>query len=181
MNVGAAYFFGEQSWSGIEFKDLWSARMYINSQLSDAVGFNFNINRGKAVALFALVKGDETNVHLSVDFKPFDRLLIEPNLDWARSTQEITGEELYEGYITRTRLRYQASKEISLRLVVQYNDFRQRWDIDPLLTYRISPFSVFYVGSSYDYAELSSSLNEPTQWTMSSRQFFMKLQYLFQI
>ena len=107
--------------------------------------------------------------------------MIEPNINYARSTDQVTGKELYDGYITRTRFRYQANKELSVRLVVQYNNFAERWDIDPLITYRISPFSVFYIGSTYDYANLATGNDNQTDWTLASRQFFMKLQYLFQI
>jgi hypothetical protein len=168
-------------WSGVEFDGLWQANFYANARPSDAVGVEISVSRGKSVAVGALVKGNETGVDVALDIKPFDRLLIEPNLSYARSTHEITGEELYDGYITRTRFRYQANKELSVRLVVQYNDFRQRWDIDPLLTYRLSSFSVFYVGSTYDYAQFDPANDQSSQWALTSRQFFMKLQYLFQI
>ena len=88
--------------------------------------------------------------------------------------------ELFKGYITRTRVRFQASKELSTRLVVQYNDFSKSWDIDPLVTYRISPFSVFYFGSSYNYGEVVNTITQETLTKVKQRQFFMKLQYLFQ-
>ena len=181
MNVGVSYNFGEQTWSGIEFEGLWGASIYVNSQLSDAIGYNLGFDRGKGVARRALVKGNETSFDISVDFKPFDRLLIEPTFNYSRSTDEITGVELFEGYITRTRVQYQANKELSVRMIVQYDDFRQRWDIDPMITYRLSSFSVFYVGTSYDYAQIASADDNPANWELTSRQFFMKLQYLFQI
>jgi hypothetical protein len=64
--------------------------------------------------------------------------------------------------------------------VVQYDDFGRAWQIDPLLTYRLSPFSLFYFGSSNDYWDLAPSVNSPSQWRLAARQFFMKIQYLFQ-
>jgi len=57
---------------------------------------------------------------------------------------------------------------------------RRRWDVDPLLTYRLSPFSVFYIGSTYDYRELPDGAPDQRRWWLTSRQFFAKLQYLFQ-
>ncbi len=181
MNLRVSYNFGSQMWSGVEFDGLWQTNFYVSARPTDAVGFEMNIQRGKSVAVGALVKGNETGVDVSLDLKPFDRLTIEPNLSYAKSTHEVTGEELYDGYITRTRFQLQANKELSVRLVVQYNDFRQRWDIDPLLTYRLSSFSVFYVGSTYDYAQFNPANDQASQWSLTSRQFFMKLQYLFQI
>ena len=94
-----------------------------------------------------------------------------------------TGQRFYGGYITRTRMQFQATKALSIRLVVQYNDFRKNWDVDPLLTYRLNPFTVFYLGSSVDYGKIQPSSRfaeyEP-EWRNTSRQIFMKLQYLFQ-
>ncbi len=63
--------------------------------------------------------------------------------------------------------------------MVQYDDFDKAWDIDPLLTYRLSPFSLFYIGSTYDYAEADLEESNTTQWKSTTRQFFLKLQHLF--
>ncbi len=57
----------------------------------------------------------------------------------------------------------------------------KRWDIDPLVTYRINPFSVFYIGSTHDYHDLKNDPAASSKWGMTERHFFMKLQYLFQI
>jgi len=180
-NVGISYNFGEQTWSGVEFEGLWHVDMYVNSQPTNAIGFNLDVNYGRSVALSALTEGKETSVFAAVDFKPFDRLIIEPNMRYAHSVRADNGEELYSGYITRTRFQLQANKELSVRLVVQYNDFSEKWDIDPLLTYRIGSFSVFYLGSTYDYSNYLTGPNDQTDWRLSSRQFFAKFQYLFQI
>jgi len=102
--------------------------------------------------------------------------------------------ELFEGYIYRSKLTLHFNRHIWLRFVAQYNDFRETWDFDPLLTYQINPFTLFYVGTTYDYREyhdLNSQGNgyvdDPTidlsysHTKLKARQFFMKLQYLFQI
>ncbi len=171
---------GFESWSGIDYDNLWDAQLDLHSRFGDKIELALNVGRHLNVARFAEVRGKETTISASLDLKPFDRLIIEPNLDYARMTSDVTGEELYEGYISRTRFRFQANKELSLRLVLQYNDFSETWNIDPMVTYRISPFSVFYVGSSYNYNNYGSETDNITKWKMSSRQFFMKLQYLFQ-
>ena len=69
-----------------------------------------------------------------------------------------------------------------MRLVLQYNDFARSWDADPLLTWRLNPFSIFYIGSTRNYAEFDldpQMLDE--QWRLMDRTYFMKLQYLFQL
>ena len=167
-------------WGGTEFDNLWTIHFDLGSRPSDQFGYDFGFSHGRAVARYALVEGDETSVYASVILKPVDRLVIEPTLNFSQSHRIDTGEELFYGYITRTRIQYQANRRLSFRLVVQYNDFGQSWDIDPLLTYRVSSFSVLYIGSTYDYGKTATSQGIPPEWKMTSRQFFMKLQYLFQ-
>jgi hypothetical protein len=73
------------------------------------------------------------------------------------------------------------SRELSARLVVQYNDRYNSWDVDPLITYRINPFSIFYIGSTNDFRELNPIDDGRNGWALTSRQYFLKLQYLFRI
>jgi hypothetical protein len=65
--------------------------------------------------------------------------------------------------------------------VVQYDDFDKAWAVDPLVTYRLSPFSLFYIGSTYNYEHISDEHSDVERRRLTSRQFFMKLQYLFQL
>ena len=85
--------------------------------------------------------------------------------------------ELFKGFIYRSRINYQFTRELFLRLILQYNDFDDNFDIDPLLSYKLNPFTIFYIGSTYDYTDVDDSNN----LTLSSRQFFMKFQYLFRM
>ncbi|MGB7061460.1 MAG: hypothetical protein WBF13_03800, partial [Candidatus Zixiibacteriota bacterium] len=167
------------SWSGVEFDNLWMIDIDLGSRIIDQLGCDVGFRRGQSVVHRYLVKGNETAVDASIDLKPIDRLIIEPGINLYRITSVDTGEELFEGYITRTRIRYQANRELSFRLVLQYDDFYQIWEVDPLLTYRVSSFSVLYVGSTYDYSNIAIDSSVQSKWKMTSRQFFMKLQYLF--
>ena len=99
-------------------------------------------------------------------------------------------ETLYKDYTLWSRVNYQFSRKLSLRLVAQYSDNHKFWSVDPLITYRINAFSVLYVGSSYDYQDYKGMTtaigNEIVEipnlgWEMRNRQFFMKFQYLFQM
>ncbi len=170
----------EEQWSGVNYKGLWEVRVDAGSQSSDEVGVDASVTRSRGVAILAGLYGYEWSGRFGLDLKPIDRVVIEPSVGFTRATETETGIELFEQVVARTRLRYQANRELSVRLVVQYNSGEKKWNVDPLLTYRLSPFSVFYVGSTYDYRELPQSLGQPDEWRLSSRQFFMKLQYLFQ-
>jgi hypothetical protein len=175
---------GSELWNSIDYENLHTYEFDLASQLSDKIGYYIGFDRSKVVARWLDTKGNETEVYAEIDLKPIDRLIIEPNISYSRSTDVNSGEELYDGFITRTRIQYQANRELSLRFVIQYNDFSEKWEFDPLLTYRLSSFSVFYAGSTYDYDKFEINPSTPeryTDWRMSSRQYFMKLQYMFRI
>jgi len=171
---------GSQWFAGELFDPLWIANININSQLSDKFGGGLYFVRAADIAYFAMRRGHQTSLGAGFTIKPIDRLTIEPNLNFLRMSDINTGAEFFSGYITRTRIRYQATKALSLRMIVQYDDFRKSWDLAPLMTYRISPFSVFYLGSTYDYNDMRMNSQNRSNWRMTDRQFFMKLQYLFQ-
>lgn len=186
---------GIEKWSGIEFDKLWSVDLNLHCTPLSNIGVYFNGEYGVGPALYVLERGNEYSYTAGFDFKPIDRIIIEPEFSYLKSNQTETDGKLFENSVFRTRLRFQATKALSLRLVVQYafSDLLyplvngqnvwltdKHWDFDPLITYRLSPFSVFYIGSTLDYDRLPLDSNYKPAWNLSSRQFFMKLQYLFQ-
>lgn len=173
------YYFNE--YASVDFNDLWNVNLDWQSRLNDQLAFGLSYETGIGYDRGSLSKADEKSLFAWLDLKPIDRLTIEPNINYYKSNMHSNGVELYDGFITRTRLQLQANKELSIRFVVEYNDFYKRWNIDPLLTYRISSFSVFYVGSSYQYDDYIVGPNDQINKQLTDRQFFMKLQYLFQI
>ena len=86
--------------------------------------------------------------------------------------------------MSRERCKILSSPEWHKNTFTWRRNFGKTWSIDPLLTYRINPFSVFYAGSAVRYTDWSLTEEPPygpSDWKMSSRQFFVKLQYLFQV
>ncbi len=177
------YSWQRENFEGIEFDRLWEVNSGFDAQPTSKLGFGVGTAFGHNLARFALQRGNETQFNIYCTYKPVDRLTIEPNVSYARMTSLIDGQRFYSGYIMRTRVQMQATKAMSFRLVTQYNDFGKVWDVDPLLTYRVSPFSVLYVGSTMNYGQVATypeDPHNPPQWRNTSRQIFMKLQYLFQ-
>jgi len=178
-------------WTGerIEYDDLLYFDLDVNCRPSDKIGVFASVELGRTVARFADAVGNERSVDFTLDLKPIDRFTIEPNFNWVKSTEIETGDHLFRQYIARTRFQLQVNRQASVRLVVQYNDSKspmpwltgKAWDIDPLITYRLSPFTVLYLGSTHDYSYFDADEPGPSRWKLSSRQFFMKLQYLFQM
>lgn len=195
-NWHANYLRSDEIYRGIRFRDIW-AWHYCN-QLKPAgwLGLGGNINYGHRIARGPLVMGKQWNGGFYLDLKPRSNVTIESRVDWIRSDALATPARpdparLFDGYIARAKLAVQFSRALSARLVVQYDDFDRLWEADPLLTYRLSPFSIFYVGSTRDYVEYApdgSPFDEDAElagldptWRLAQRQYFLKLQYLFQM
>ncbi len=170
---------------GLQFDNLWVAHMCAHSQPSGRIALGSHINYGNSIAYSDETTARETSTGIWVDFKLMDRLLLETSFNYLEGNDLDTDERLYEGTTFWTRLNYQITRELSLRVVGQYDDGDKRWDIAPLLTYRLNPFSIFYVGTTIDYHDFDEFDNEEnhlrTSSRLGSRQFFMKLQYLFQL
>ena len=127
-----------------------------------------------------------------LDLNLFDRLYVENWINHVKSYDTETDDELFNGYIYGNRISLQYNRQLSIRLFSQFNDFSDTWVFDPLISYQITPFTLFYVGSTYniqEYDNLDKSGNRFVDETEKSfrhrkldhRQFFMKLQYLFQL
>lgn len=173
-----------RNFGGRRFDPVWYVYQDAQIQIGDPVEAGGLIRYGRQIAWRYVTMGKVLDVSLWSSIKPHARVLVQQWLDYARATQFDSGEELYEGYIYRTRLNYQVSRPLAVRLVVEYDDFSELWRVDPLLTYRLNPFSVFYAGMTSNYRNLGreeASGDISYSNRLVSRQFFVKLQYLFQL
>ncbi|MFC1475362.1 DUF5916 domain-containing protein, partial [Candidatus Zixiibacteriota bacterium] len=151
LSFHALYNREAENYAGIQFDNVWKVHNCIHSRPNEFLAMGGNINFGHQIARGDKIMGKELSTGFWVDIKPTNRLLSEYSFTYIKSNNVDTDEELYKGYLFWTRFNYQFSKEITLRIVGQYNDFNGQWDIDPLLTYRLNPFSKFYIGSTMNY------------------------------
>jgi hypothetical protein len=162
--------FREVQLTGIRDYTFW-----LNSNYSAALRGGITLARGRRVARTLAVPevGEGHNASISATIQPTRQLVIQPSLGY-QALNRASGEELFSGYIARTRFGFQYNRELHLRTVVQYNDFQSRLDIEPLLVYQLNPFTVFYVGSTYGSREF-----DDIGMVGTDRQYFAKFQYLF--
>jgi hypothetical protein len=177
----AMYMASNELYNGIQFDGIWQAHGCLSVRPVEALSFGGNYNYGHRIARRQLVMGKETNVGVWADIKPIDRLLLA--FAYARVTSDDvdTDERLFSQSVFRTRIGFQILRELSARLILQYNDRYDTWDVDPLVTYRLNPFSIFYVGSARNYQDFDQVESGLDGWTLTDRQYFVKLQYLFQL
>jgi hypothetical protein len=176
----AQYNRDSELFGGKQFDGTWLVHDCISLQPSGAVNCGANINYGHRIARRQLVMGKEMSYGGSAILRPTDRLLASFSYSRVVSDNLDTGARLFSQTIFRSKLALQVFRELSARIVFQYNDRSDTWDVDPLVTYQINPFSIFYVGSTQDYQEMDKVEGSSGGWTLTGRQYFLKLQYLFQ-
>lgn len=184
----------EEVFAGRMYDGLWSVEISTDARLSKLLGYYMGANFGRQIAYNQELRGNEASAYFGASVKPIDRLNLEPTINFIQSRSLDDETELFRQLIARARVTIQATRQLSIRIVGQYNSFNfsfedvdgwymqksRRWDLDPLITYRIGSFSVFYVGSTSDFRKINNMLDGQNRWRMTDRQFFMKLQYQFQ-
>ena len=186
------YMISTEKFAGIYFDDIWNHFWNIGTAPSEVLSFGGSFSHGNQIAYGYRAIGRQTKWHGWIDLDLFDRLRLENWLTHVHSDEVETDTELFDGFIYGSRLNLQYNRQLSLRVFAQYNDFSETWVFEPLLTYQITPFTLFYVGSTYNI-QAYENLNQAGDALAPSgeeayrhhkldyRQFFMKVQYLFQI
>jgi len=177
-NVEIGALTSREDFHDIRFNGISNVFVDISSSFSEILSVSSHVSYGHRIARTEdpPVMGKETNVIISMSIKPSSHIRIQPSFQYFKNVEKTTDDLLNEGYIFRSRFNYQFNKEFQARMIVQYDDFDKVCNLEPLLTYRLSSFSVFYLGSTYAYQNF-----ENVDWKKTDRQFFLKMQYLIQI
>lgn len=166
---------------GVEYDDLWRLHVCARTTPTQRLTFGGHFNYANTVFYQGEEIGRQTDYGFWADVKPWDRLLWSASFSHSHSNALDRDATFFDGFVTRHRVNLQITRELSARLVLQYNDFRELWEADPLLTYQLDPFSIFYIGSTRDY-RLYNTVNDPdSSWQLAHRQYFVKFQYLFKV
>jgi hypothetical protein len=177
------YRLSEEEYRGIRFMGLHYWDFKGDSRFSHEVVIGGELTIGRTIArnLAVPTTGKELDISAYAEIRPFARIIIEPNYTYSKLAND-SGGNFYEGSIYHARLTYQFTRALDLRVVVEYNTFSDRLIIDPLLTYKLNPFTIFYIGSAHGFTSPQPGLlpsDAQTQWQATDRQFFAKFQYLF--
>ena len=193
--VSLSYLASQERFFGKLFPGISRGTISVDSRFSEILSGGFEYTEGRSIWRDRVNPelGYSHDLYAYANIKPTRRLFVQPNITYSRMDHRDsylrdnpgTPENIFEGYIFRTRLTYQFTREWFLRLVVQYDDFERQVDLEPLVTYKLNPFTKFYVGMNSSYHSFNRDdypiLTSETEWKLNSRQFFAKLQYLFRI
>ena len=191
MSLSIQHMISTEKFGGVYYDDIWNIYGRISASPSQFISLGSSYNYGNQLAYGYNALGRQERWSAWTDLRPIDRILFEHWITHVKSREVNTDIEMFNGYVMGSRLSFQYDRRLSFRVLAQYNDFSKTWDIDPLVRYQISPFTLFYFGSTY-YVQKIDGLNSQGDAfspddekhsfnKLDSRQFFMKLQYLFQI
>ncbi len=138
--------------------------------------------------------------NLLVSFLPAHRLKIDNTYLYERLRDRTTGESIFDNHIVRSKWNWQFNQQLSLRVILQYTatlanpaltslQTTKQFNTDFLITYLVHPGTAIYVGYNSDLQNYDPSLAvDPTTLNIlrtrngyinDSRQFFVKVSYLF--
>jgi hypothetical protein len=130
--------------------------------------------------------GDQFSYGVWLELKPTSQFLL--NFEYASfDLNELNGgPNVDDTFVSRTRLTYQFTQRLFLRVVGEYVDEYKTYSIDPLLSYKINPFTVFFMGSSHAFSDFNddpaTTRGTPRSgYHQTDRLFFVKFQYLFRV
>ena len=153
----------------------------MNSHFNKSLALGGSFSKGVNTVTFLDIpeKGSSNSFSLWTRLKVSDRFQVGGTYEKQQMTTLDKKEEYYSGYLAGIRVNYQYNQALSLRFLGQYNDFSQTFQLQPLLSYQPSPFTIFYIGLTSNQVANGLSMNSLQESQTSSNQLFIKLQYLF--
>lgn len=165
----------DELFRSVDFRGVhrWIFNMY--ARPFSAVTCSLNVQTGRFIYRADTARlGTGYNISAELVLKPTDRLSLTADYSVSKLLDIVGGTLFYDGYIGRLSTIYQINKRIFIRLIGQYDQFNQAIEIDPLFSYKLNPFTIFYAGSTHSLTDYG----EPFGIEQTSREFFIKLQYL---
>ena len=195
LNVGG-FVYNQEKYGGVEFDDARAIWGYVGTNAFERASGGLFLNRGESINRFGvtgspynpleIVPTHEESANLTL--RPSDKVSAELSYDstrlWTRGRQEL----IVRQRILHGALQYHFSRQLQARLVAELSHTRRAADvgvyerhktfaIEPLVSYKLSPFTVFYLGGS-----LGGSADPYTNrrgMSLTDQTVFTKFQYLY--
>ena len=163
----------------------------IDFDFSKGTRINYNVPAGITPFL-----GHGSEFQTTLTFRPFARMKLDEIYYYTKLATN-PGTVVFVNHVVRSRLNYQFNRELSVRLIADYNavlenaslislDRQKRLTGDVLLTWLLHPGTAFYAGYTDSLENIAltpgtpGALNRiPFPSTTTQRQFFAKVSYLF--
>jgi len=184
-----------QPFWGIEAGTSWFKEFDLTAFFVSGAGVNFNPSAGRAPMI-----GHEDQGNFTLTFHAAGRLRIDNAYLLEHVRERETNLTAVTNHIFRTKWNYQFTKNLSARVILQYNAVlsnqvisslsrNKNFNTDFLITYLIHPGTAIYLGYNTDLANLDPNLGvHPVTGAIlttrngyinDSRQWFVKASYVF--
>jgi hypothetical protein len=191
-----------QDFPGLPADRDFSQRRWFWNYSTDAwqkFGFSGGMDKGTVInlvpALFAFPElADRTFVEADFRWRPMDRLRVDTSFLSTELDDRAGRGTIFTNKIVRTRVNYQFTKEMSMRVILQHEDTDpnpalsrllrdESLNLDLLFRYVLNPWSALYIGYNNNESNLQLINGVPTRTEDLARdgqQFFVKFSYLLQ-
>ncbi len=162
------------------FKGIHRWMVEVESKPIEALDLGVDIDFGKYIFRTSNpVMGNGHNIKAFVTVKPTTHLQLGITYNYSTLSSVDDNQRFFKGNIIRLTGNYHFSRKFSVRLISEYNSFDDQLQVYPLLHYKLNPFTKFYLGMT-DYLDQLPNSSGFKDFRESSRQFFLKAQYLIQ-
>ncbi|MGB9592317.1 MAG: hypothetical protein ACPL1K_07355, partial [Candidatus Kryptoniota bacterium] len=146
--------YNEELFNSVRFNKIYRTMLDIYASPSSIISANIKIALGRFINRQDNPGlGFGHNIYTELVLKPTDRLSFDISYQRSRLTDEATNNLIYDGYIGRLTGIYQFNEQLFFRLIGQYNSFERSIEIDPLLSFKLNPFTIFYAGSTHSLTD----------------------------
>lgn len=178
---------------GIFFETSYLAQLTFRGEYSFGTRINFVPREGEIPYLANLTRGN-----VGVTLKPLTPLRIDNVYLLERFTDRDGGANIFNNHIIRSKWNWQFNRELSLRVIFQYDsvlansaltslETSKNLNADFLVTYRVNPWTALFVGYNGNIQNIDllptatgSRIVRTQSFRHDARQFFVKFSYLFQ-
>tara|TARA_B100000029_G_scaffold514497_1_gene617552 strand:- start:5470 stop:7653 length:2184 start_codon:yes stop_codon:yes gene_type:complete len=160
------------------FNKQTETEMWMSYYPSEEWYFRLEYEYGDRVAYNANVPaiGDGKSYLMKGVFKYSDSIKLTLEHNYQEIVNKITNTNYFAGSIDRFITLYQPNNEISLKVILEKNEFRDDYFSEILFQWQPDPYTIFYAGGSQIYKE-----NDPyDSIKVDSAQFYIKFQYFYQ-
>ena len=194
LNIGG-FLFNQERFHDVDFDDARSLWIYLGTNAFEKVSGGVYLNRGKSINRFGesgsahnpleLVPTLDARADLTV--RPTEKLGTELSYDSTRLLTDAGRDLIVRQRILRSSLQYQFSRQLFVRFIGELTLTRRATAVDlyeesklfsfePLVSYKLNPFTVFYLGGNLGGTE--DPYDNRRGLARTDQTLFLKFQYL---
>jgi hypothetical protein len=170
----------QERFSGVLFEGANRSQYSLSTKPVKGVNISFSGSTGKSIRRSSEPElGRGYNLTTGLTLEPVSWLNTSFSWSTARLESIETGDEFYNGHIFRNVTTLQFTRKLFVRGIGEYDTFSNSFNIYPLVSYKFNAFTMFCAGMTRDYQQYN--LDEADFYRTTGHQYFVKLQYLFNL